>query len=104
MRASAKAAAADQMVQGIELPRARPHRVQEDVRILDHFELRIDAAEFARNVYRPRECGAELSIRGTPGDDPCAERTCVVDRDFVVLASRVGLLPLRTNHRLDRLP
>jgi len=55
MRASTQAAAADQKIQGIQLPSARSHRVQEDVRILDGFEPRIDAPYFARTVYRPRE-------------------------------------------------
>src|ERR1700723_759626 len=101
MRASAEAAAADEMVQGIELPSARAHRVQEDVRVLEDFEPRIDAPYFARIVHRPREGRAELSMRGTPGDDPGAARPRVVERDFDVRAFSVGRLRLRTEQRLD---
>src|SRR5260370_2436669 len=101
MRASAEAAAADQVVQRVELPRAGSHRVQEDVGILDHLEPRIDASQLARIVHGPLESRAELAMRRAVRDDPGAERTRVIKRDFEVRASSVGRLRLRTQYRLD---
>jgi hypothetical protein len=95
MRASSQEAAANQVIERIELPSARPHSVQEDVRILDDFESRIDAPYFAWIVHRTREGRAELSMGGTPGDDLGAERTRVVESDLEVRASCVGGLCLR---------
>src|ERR1700719_2009040 len=95
MRASAEAAAANQVIQRVELPRAGPHRVQEDVGILDHLEPWIDASQLARIVHGPLERRAELTMRRTVRDDPGAERTRVVERDFEVRTSSVGRLRLR---------
>ena len=92
---------ANKTIQCIELPRARSHRVQEDVRILGDLEPRIDAPQLARIVHRPGEGRAELSMRGTPRDDPGAEWTRVVERNFEVRAPRRRRLRLRAEYRLD---
>lgn len=101
MRASAEAAATDKVIQGLKLPRARPHRVQEDVGILDDLKPRIDAPQLARIMHRPGEGRAELTMRRAPSDDPGAEGTRVVERNFDVRAARVGGVRLRTEQRLD---
>src|SRR5258707_13262360 len=95
MRASAKAAAADEVIQRIQLTRAGAHGVEEDVRILDDLEPRIEASQLAWIVHRPGEGRAELAMRRAPGDDPGAEGTCVVECDLNVRASSIGGVGLR---------
>ena len=101
LREILEAAAADKVIQGIQLPGARSHCVQEDVGILDDLEPRIDAPQLARIVHRPGESRAELTMRRAPSDDPGAEWTRVVERNFDVRAARIGSDRLRTEQRLD---
>src|ERR1700723_3889139 len=100
MRASAEAAAADEVIQGIQLPRARSHRVQEDVGILDDLEPRIDAPQLARIVPRPGDSTAELTISRAPSGHPGAEGSRLVERNFDVRAASIGGFRLRAEQRL----